>query len=85
MSGEDEFDFEAWRARLIAHREEIVALNIPTGIPLVYELDDRLRPLKHYYLGDPEMVRKAAHDAERYERVWKKHVEPLDGVYRMSP
>jgi 2,3-bisphosphoglycerate-dependent phosphoglycerate mutase len=40
--------------------EEIVALNIPTGIPLVYELDDGLRPLAHYYLGDPEMVRKAA-------------------------
>jgi 2,3-bisphosphoglycerate-dependent phosphoglycerate mutase len=35
---------------------EIVALNIPTGIPLVYELDERLRPLKHYYLGDPAEV-----------------------------
>src|SRR5881394_1261862 len=32
---------------------EIVGLNIPTGIPLVYELDDALRPKKHYYLGDP--------------------------------
>ncbi len=32
---------------------DIVALNIPTGIPLVYELDDRLKPLAHYYLGDP--------------------------------
>ena len=32
----------------------VVALNIPTGIPLVYELDDGLKPLKHYYLGDPE-------------------------------
>ena len=31
---------------------EIVSLNIPTGIPLVYELDDRLKPIKHYYLGD---------------------------------
>jgi 2,3-bisphosphoglycerate-dependent phosphoglycerate mutase len=39
---------------------EIVELNIPTGIPLVYELDDALRPSKHYYLGDPEAVRKAA-------------------------
>ena len=38
--------------------EEIVGLNIPTGIPLVYELDDKLRPLKHYYLGDPEEIRK---------------------------
>jgi 2,3-bisphosphoglycerate-dependent phosphoglycerate mutase len=35
---------------------EIVALNIPTGIPLVYELDGDLRPLKHYYLGDPAEV-----------------------------
>ena len=31
-------------------------MNIPTGIPLVYELDDDLKPLKHYYLGDPEEV-----------------------------
>ncbi len=42
--------------------DEIVALNIPTGIPLVYELDAKLRPLKHYYLGDEESV-KAAMDA----------------------
>ncbi|HEX9942158.1 MAG TPA: 2,3-diphosphoglycerate-dependent phosphoglycerate mutase [Thermoanaerobaculia bacterium] len=40
--------------------EEIVGLNIPTGIPLVYELDDGLKPLAHYYLGDPEAARKAA-------------------------
>lgn len=40
--------------------EEIVELNIPTGIPLVYELDDALKPLKHYYLGDPEAIRRAA-------------------------
>lgn len=39
--------------------EEIVQLNIPTGIPLVYELDDDLKPIKHYYLGDPEKVKKA--------------------------
>ena len=39
--------------------EEIVALNIPTGIPLVYELDDSLRALKHYYLGDEETVKAA--------------------------
>jgi 2,3-bisphosphoglycerate-dependent phosphoglycerate mutase len=39
---------------------EIVELNIPTGIPLVYELDQELQPLRHYYLGDPEAVRKAA-------------------------
>ena len=39
---------------------EIVGLNIPTGIPLVYELDDDLKPLRHYYLGDPEAVARAA-------------------------
>jgi 2,3-bisphosphoglycerate-dependent phosphoglycerate mutase len=42
--------------------DEIVELNIPTGMPLVYELDDNLKPLKHYYLGDPDKV-KAAMDA----------------------
>jgi 2,3-bisphosphoglycerate-dependent phosphoglycerate mutase len=39
---------------------EIVGLNIPNGIPLVYELDDDLRPLRHYYLGDAEAAAKAA-------------------------
>jgi len=39
--------------------EEIVNLNIPTGMPLVYELDSALKPIKHYYLGDPEQVKKA--------------------------
>jgi 2,3-bisphosphoglycerate-dependent phosphoglycerate mutase len=37
----------------------IVELNIPTGMPLVYELDDNLRPLNRYYLGDPEKVKAA--------------------------
>jgi 2,3-bisphosphoglycerate-dependent phosphoglycerate mutase len=37
----------------------IVGLNIPTGVPLVYELDAQLKPLRHYYLGDPEAVAKA--------------------------
>ena len=36
--------------------EAIVKLNIPTGIPLVYELDESLRPVRHYYLGDPDEV-----------------------------
>jgi 2,3-bisphosphoglycerate-dependent phosphoglycerate mutase len=39
--------------------EEIVGLNIPTGIPQVYELDDDLVPIRHYYLGDPEAVKEA--------------------------
>ena len=40
--------------------EDIVGLNIPTGIPLLYELDDDLKPLGHRYLGDPEAARRAA-------------------------
>lgn len=40
--------------------EEIVNLNIPTGIPLVYELDQDLKPIKHYYLGDQAEIEKAA-------------------------
>jgi 2,3-bisphosphoglycerate-dependent phosphoglycerate mutase len=39
--------------------KDIVGLNIPTGMPLVYELDGKLKPLKNYYLGDPEEVKKA--------------------------
>ena len=37
----------------------IVDLNIPTGVPLVYELDADLKPITHYYLGDPKEIRKA--------------------------
>jgi len=39
--------------------EDIVGLNIPTGIPLVYELDDDLKPIRSYYLGDQEELKKA--------------------------
>ncbi len=39
--------------------EEIVKLNIPTAIPLVYELDKDLKPIRHYYLGDQEAIAKA--------------------------
>jgi 2,3-bisphosphoglycerate-dependent phosphoglycerate mutase len=41
---------------------DIVNLNIPTGVPLVYELDDDLKPIRSYYLGDAEAI-KAAQDA----------------------
>ncbi|HNX22571.1 MAG TPA: 2,3-diphosphoglycerate-dependent phosphoglycerate mutase [Spirochaetota bacterium] len=41
---------------------DIVDLNIPTGVPLVYELDQDMKPLKHYYLGDPEEIAKAMKD-----------------------
>ncbi len=40
--------------------DDIVGLNIPNGIPLVYELDANLKPIKHYYLGDADAVAKAA-------------------------
>jgi len=40
--------------------KEILELNIPTGVPLVYELDEDLKPLKHYYLGDAEAIAAAA-------------------------
>lgn len=39
--------------------QDILGLNIPTGVPLVYELDEQLRPLQHYYLGDAEAIAKA--------------------------
>lgn len=38
---------------------DITELNIPTGVPLVYELGDDMKPLAHYYLGDPEAIRAA--------------------------
>ena len=39
--------------------EKIAELNIPTGIPLIYHLDDDLKPIKNFYLGDPEAVARA--------------------------
>jgi len=39
--------------------DEIVELNIPTGTPLVYELDESLKPIKHYYLGDQDKIAQA--------------------------
>jgi len=42
--------------------KKIVNLNIPTGIPLVYEMDEELKPRKHFYLGDEEKVNKAIND-----------------------
>jgi 2,3-bisphosphoglycerate-dependent phosphoglycerate mutase len=36
--------------------EEIIKVNVPTGIPLVYELDEHLKPIKHYYVGDPAEI-----------------------------
>jgi 2,3-bisphosphoglycerate-dependent phosphoglycerate mutase len=47
---------------------EIVGLNIPTGIPLVYELGDDLQPLRHYYLGSEDAVKKAQEAVARQGR-----------------
>jgi 2,3-bisphosphoglycerate-dependent phosphoglycerate mutase len=44
--------------------EKIIDLNIPTGIPLIYELDDDLKPINHYYLGDPEAIKQAIEAVE---------------------
>ena len=57
--------------------EEIVGLNIPTGVPLVYELNEDLKPIKHYYLGDPEAIAKqvaavAAQGTKKAEGIKKK-------------
>jgi 2,3-bisphosphoglycerate-dependent phosphoglycerate mutase len=49
--------------------KEIVDLNIPTGIPLVYEIDEKLKPLAHFYLGDAEKVRKAIDEVARQGQV----------------
>jgi len=46
-----------------AAQQEIVELNIPTGVPLVQELDDRLKSVRHYYLGDPARIEKAMQSA----------------------
>jgi 2,3-bisphosphoglycerate-dependent phosphoglycerate mutase len=40
--------------------EQIAEVNIPTGIPLVYQLNSELKPLNKFYLGDPEAARRAA-------------------------
>jgi len=48
--------------------DQIVALNIPTGIPLVYQLDDDLKPLGHLYLGDPDAAQRAAEAVARQAR-----------------
>ena len=49
--------------------KDIPELNIPTGIPLVYELDAELKPITHYYLADEETVRKAAESVANQGKV----------------
>jgi 2,3-bisphosphoglycerate-dependent phosphoglycerate mutase len=49
--------------------EDITGLNIPTGIPLVYEIDEKLKPLVHFYLGDEEKVREAINELVKQGQV----------------
>lgn len=51
--------------------DEILNLNIPTGIPLVYELDDSLKSIRHYYLGDEEKVKKATEAVKNQTKIDK--------------
>ncbi|MFA5154839.1 MAG: 2,3-diphosphoglycerate-dependent phosphoglycerate mutase [Patescibacteria group bacterium] len=51
---------------------EVVNLNIPTGIPFVYELDRRLRPIKHYYLADERTVRQALDQVKNQGKIKKE-------------
>ncbi len=51
--------------------DEIVKLNIPTGVPLVYELDDNLKPIRHYYLGDEDKIREAQEKVANQGKVKK--------------
>ena len=51
--------------------EEISSLNIPTGVPLVYELDENLKPLRHYYLGDQEKIQASINAVKNQDSVRK--------------
>ncbi len=51
--------------------KEIVNLNIPTGMPLVYELDDNLNPIRHYYIGDGDKIKKAIQSVANQGKVKK--------------
>ena len=51
--------------------EDIAGLNIPTGIPLVYELDDEYKPIKHYYLGDQEKINASINAVKNQDKAKK--------------
>jgi 2,3-bisphosphoglycerate-dependent phosphoglycerate mutase len=51
--------------------EDIAGLNIPTGVPLVYELDEDLKPIKHYYLGDQEAINAKINAVKNQDSVKK--------------
>ncbi|MEJ7711699.1 MAG: hypothetical protein WKF84_17995 [Pyrinomonadaceae bacterium] len=45
--------------------EDVIGLNIPTGVPLVYELDNHMKPIRHYCLGDPAAVARKAEEVAK--------------------
>ena len=51
--------------------KEITELNIPTGVPLVYELDQNLKPIKHYYLGDQDAINAKINAVKNQDAVKK--------------
>jgi 2,3-bisphosphoglycerate-dependent phosphoglycerate mutase len=55
---------------------DIIELNIPTGVPLVYELDADLKPIKHYYLGDADDIRRAQDAVANQGKAPDYHAEP---------
>ena len=61
--------------------DEIVSLNIPTGIPLVYELTDELTPIRHYYLGDPEAAKKAAEAVANQSKAKPEGLSPRGAAF----
>jgi 2,3-bisphosphoglycerate-dependent phosphoglycerate mutase len=65
--------------------DEIVGLNIPTGLPLVYELDGDLHPIRHHYLGDPEEAKRRADAVAAQARVKPSPpAEPRPGARRRT-
>ncbi|MCP2937567.1 2,3-bisphosphoglycerate-dependent phosphoglycerate mutase, partial [Salmonella enterica subsp. enterica serovar Typhimurium] len=56
--------------------QDILGLNIPTAQPLVYELDENLKPIRHYYLGDQEAIRAAIDAVANQSRAVPQHQRP---------
>ncbi len=52
-------------------KDQITEFNIPTGIPLVYELDDNLKPVRHYFLADPATLQKALDEVQKQGKAAK--------------
>ena len=65
--------------------EAIVELNIPTGIPLVYELDAKLAPIRHYYLGDPDAAQRAAEAVANQSKQKTRESFPRQSEQEMTP